>query len=85
MTKIPRVQVQFFEPISVTASEYRSFFLYYLVPCLSDILGSPYLQHAILLARGVHLLTKSVITESDLLEADQCFTEFVALMDTLYG
>lgn len=65
-------------------SEYRNFLLFYLVPCMKDVLPTLHLEHISLLACGVYLCCKSNISTEDVEKSEGCFREFVALTSTLY-
>lgn len=67
------------------ASEYRTFLLFYMIPCLQGILPSVYLEHSALLATGVYHLSKEVISPEDILLSQDCFKDFVSLVPTLYS
>ena len=59
------------------ASEFRSFLLYFGVPCMFGVLPSHLLNHYILLVQATYVLLKDGIDETDLKEAEECLTKFV--------
>lgn len=69
----------------LTASEIKSFLLYYAIPLLYEILSKCYLDHLMLLVGGVHLLLRSSISYQDLNDAGGFLKLFVAQLSTLYG
>ena len=69
----------------LTASEMKSFLLYYAIPLLHDILPKCYLDHLMLLVGGVHRLLSSSISSYDLNDAGGFLKLFVAQSSTLYG
>nr|XP_054928515.1 uncharacterized protein LOC129385659 isoform X2 [Dermacentor andersoni] len=67
------------------AAEWRSWLLFYSLPCVSDILPRPYLTHFALLAKAVFLLLKDVILEDEICAAEKSLLAFVQQMAKLYG
>ncbi|XP_075551963.1 uncharacterized protein LOC142585248 [Dermacentor variabilis] len=67
------------------AAEWRSWLLFYSLPCVSDILPRPYLTHFALLAKAVFLLLKDVILEDEICAAERSLLAFVQQMAKLYG
>ena len=67
------------------ASEFRSFLLYYAMPCLVGILPNEYLVHFSLLQSDIILLLGSSISQFDLMQADQSLKKFCQDMEKLYG
>lgn len=67
------------------ASEWKSFFLYYSIPCLTEILQDTYLKHFSLLVEAMGLLMKSVITQNDLQKSEKLLLKFVRKFEKLYG
>ena len=59
-----------------TASELRSFLLFYGAPALYDILSEDCFQHYLLLVNAIHLLLKDSISESDLAKAKNLLFSF---------
>ena len=68
-----------------TASEYRAWLLFYLLPCMEHVLPRQYLQHVAHLVKGVYLLSKSSINPSDLSEAKKELELFCDNLSDLYG
>jgi hypothetical protein len=67
------------------ASEYRSWLLYYSLPCMKGILKEVYYQHYALLVGGIYLLLKESISVLDLSNAEKLLTHFVEMLDVYYG
>ena len=67
------------------ASEFRSFLLYYAVPCLAGILPLEYMTHFILLQSAIYVLLGSAITQLDMVTAEQRLKKFCENLETLYG
>ena len=69
----------------LTASEFRSWVLYYSLPVLNDILPEPYLSHYALLVGAVHVFLSDNITKDMFLWADAALQKFCELFEELYG
>lgn len=67
------------------ASEWKSFILYYSIPCLTDVLETKYLKHFALLVEAVGLLLKCNITQQDLQKSEKLLLKFVKKFEKLYG
>ena len=67
------------------ASKFRSFLLYFRVPCMFGVLPSHLLSHYILLVHATYVLLKDGIDETDLKEAEECLTKFVQHFPVYYG
>lgn len=67
------------------ASEFKSFLLYFGVPCLFGVLPDYLLNHYILLVQGTFLLLKDSISEQELVEAETCLQSFVEHFAGFYG
>ena len=67
------------------ASEYRSFLLYYAVPCLTGILPRVYFEHFLLLQNAIYNLLRTSISRNNLIVARDKLTYFCTSMDILYG
>lgn len=67
------------------ATEFKSFLLYYAIPCLQGILNRKYLKHFALLVEAVGLLLKCGITENDLERSENLLNRFVQDFEKLYG
>ena len=70
---------------SITASEYRSWLLFYSIPILKDILEESYYQHYILLVEAVGLLLNTSISEMDLQHAENLLQRFCFKFSAFYG
>ncbi|EEC09571.1 PrC protein, putative, partial [Ixodes scapularis] len=67
------------------ASEWRGWLLHYAVPCLTGILPQRYLDHLCLLVNSVYLLLKETVVNRDIATASDQLTEFVVVVQSLYG
>ena len=67
------------------ASEYRSWLLFYAVPCLRGKLEATYLLHFSTLVEAVYILLGEGITENDLQGAESLLCAFVKHSEELYG
>ncbi|XP_071795450.1 uncharacterized protein [Asterias amurensis] len=67
------------------ASEYRSFLLFYAVPCLWGILPDEYFKHLLLLVRAVFLLLSESISVVDLKTANSLLKLYCLNIGKLYG
>ena len=67
------------------ASEWRSWLLFYGVPCLTEVLQTRYLSHLALLSSAICLLIQDSITPHQLQVADGMLFEFVVNFQLLYG
>ncbi|KAL1447832.1 hypothetical protein MTO96_044210 [Rhipicephalus appendiculatus] len=67
------------------ASEWRSWLLFYAVPCCLGILPHRYINHFMLLVEGIFMLLREELTESQLLHAGRLLQDFVSRTLTLYG
>ena len=67
------------------ASEWRSWLLFYGVPCLTEVLHTRYLSHFALLSSAIYLLIQDSITPHQLQVADGMLFEFVVNFQLLYG
>ena len=68
-----------------SASEYRSWALYYSLPVLHGILTEPYYTHYCLLVAALHILLSSSISGTDLQRARAYLDRFYKEFATLYG
>ncbi|KAK3907194.1 Halomucin [Frankliniella fusca] len=57
--------------------EWRNWILYYAYPCLTGLLPQRYLRHLLKLSRAIFLVSRDSVTENDLREAEEKFTEYV--------
>ncbi|KAK3928873.1 RNA polymerase-associated protein CTR9-like protein [Frankliniella fusca] len=67
------------------ASEWRNWLLFYAIPCLRGIIPDRYVRHFGLLSKAVFLLSRDLITEESLQEADRTLNEYVNGFQALYG
>lgn len=67
------------------ASEYQYFLLYYLVPCMENILETKYFDHVIKLVTACYLLNKDSISINDLMESARLINEFHSEFIQFYG
>ena len=52
--------------LSLKASEYQTFLLYYSLPCLVNVLNTPFLEHFLMLSEAVYIFLQDRITPEDL-------------------
>lgn len=67
------------------ASEFRSFLLYYGIPCVEGILPNSYLEHFACLVEATFLLLQEKITAKDLNRCKKLLDVFYKCMAPLYG
>lgn len=67
------------------ASELRSWFLYYSVPCIADLLPPIFLYHYCSFVEGIFLLCQSSISFSDINRSEKLLQYFVFMFSSLYG
>lgn len=67
------------------ASEFRSFLLYYGIPCVEGILPNSYLEHFACLVEATFLLLQEKITAKDLKRCKKLLDVFYKCMAPLYG
>ena len=68
-----------------TASEFRSWLLYYSLPVLHEILPNPYFAHYALLVAAMHIYLGDSITQSDFRWAELVIHRFCESFAELYG
>ena len=66
------------------ASEFRSFLLYYSVPCLYGILPPEYFEHLLLLVNAMHILLSDSISKKGLKTARVMLKNFCFQIESLY-
>lgn len=71
--------------LSNTASEYRSWTLFYSVPVLKGVLDDKYLQHFAKFCEALWLLLQSTPTLEDVDEAEILLQSFCASFADYYG
>lgn len=69
----------------VAAAEYRSWLLFYALPCLKGILSDEHFNQYALLVGGIYLLCQESISNADLRKAEMLLTHFVETFDVFYG
>lgn len=67
------------------ASEWRNYLLYFMLPCLDDILPEPFFSHMAKYAEAIFILNSASITTEDLAKAKTYLDEFVSETETHYG
>lgn len=67
------------------AAEWRSWLLFYCLPCVSDVLPRSYASHFALLVKAVFLLLKDVVMEAEVCTAESLLVTFVQQTGKLYG
>ena len=67
------------------ASEYRSWLLFYGIPCLQGILPAKYLRNFAHLAEGMHLLLAAKISEEIVRRAEVVLNDFYYEAQDIYG
>lgn len=67
------------------ASEWRSWLLFYCIPCLSGILQPNIFRSLLLFVRSIHTLLSMNITENDLIRCEIDLITFVGDCQTIYG
>lgn len=85
MTRKPRPLSGKSEKIYWKAKEYRSFLLYYCLPCLEDLLPVKHFNLLKLLVNAMHILLSDNITARAYSEAKSALSQFVAGFQKLYG
>ncbi|XP_011685304.1 PREDICTED: uncharacterized protein LOC105448453 [Wasmannia auropunctata] len=67
------------------ASEWRSWILFYCIPCLTGILDDQAVQHIALLSKTIFILLQTSISEAELSECEYNMLKFVGLFQVMYG
>jgi len=67
------------------ANEWRSFLLFYSIPCLKGLLKDKYLVHFTMLAKGTSLLLQKSVSQRDVDEAHSLFLKFTFLYEKYFG
>lgn len=67
------------------ASELRSWFFYYSIPCIADLLPPVYLYHYCTFVVGIFLLCTSSISTSDIEKSEELLRYFVFKFSSLYA
>lgn len=80
-----RVMREFSSKSKWKASEWRSWLLFFGIPCLRGILPDNCLQHFALLVNTVFTLLQKEITSDELRLCGMCIVQFVGEFEILYG
>lgn len=67
------------------ANEFRSWLLYYAIPCLKGTLKDVYLHHFVLLSESIFILLQTSISPAEFNKASKNIKEFVKRFQYLYG
>lgn len=67
------------------ASEFRSWLLFYCIPCLQDLLKVQYLSHLSLLSKATYLLLQKTISHSDVEEAQRILVTYSFYYQKYFG
>lgn len=65
--------------------EWRSFLLYYCLPCLDGFLPKKYFNNLKLLVAGIHILLRDSILQDELSDAESLLSGFILGYNKLYG
>ena len=83
--EIHRKPRPFSEKAKWKATEWRTWILFYALPCLKDILPNEYFQLLSLFVRSISTLMKTSISEIDLRHCEEDLIAFVVRGQQLYG
>ncbi|CAL1295766.1 unnamed protein product [Larinioides sclopetarius] len=67
------------------ANEWRSWLLFYAIPCLDNILPSKYVKHMALLSSAIYNLLQNYISKCDVDTSNLFLHQFVIKFEELYG
>ena len=67
------------------AAELRSWFFYYSIPCVMDLMKPRHFYHYCCLVEGIFLLNQVSISEEDIANSERLLKYFVFMMPGLYG
>ncbi|XP_046408591.1 uncharacterized protein LOC124173129 [Ischnura elegans] len=67
------------------ASEWRSWLLFYCIPCLQGLLKNKYLLHLSLLSKAVYILLQNSITFEQVKVAEEALLRYVFLFNKYFG
>ena len=67
------------------AAEYRSWLLFYSLPCMKGVLSEELFSHYALLVGGIYLLSQKSISAADLKKAEILLAHFVEMLHVYYG
>ena len=77
------LNIEFF--LITTASEFRSWLLYYSLPVLHEVLPDPYFTHYALLVAAMHVFLGDTISQNDFRWAELVLYRFCESFAELYG
>lgn len=85
LTSITR-SVRSLSQISIwKTSEWRSWLIFYCVPCLKGFLKKRYLKHLALLSKGTYMLLQKSITKEEIAQAHELFLNYIFLFNKYFG
>jgi hypothetical protein len=85
LTSITR-SVRSLSQISIwKASEWRSWLIFYCVPCLKGFLKNKYLKHLAMLSKATSILLQKSITRQDVVQAHKLFLNYIFLFNQYFG
>lgn len=67
------------------AHEWRSWLLFYCIPCLKGLLKEEYLLHLCMLSKAINILLQQSITEGDVSEADTLLKCYIFYFQKYFG
>lgn len=67
------------------ASEWRSWLIFYCVPCLKDFLKKKYLKHLAILSKATNILLQKSITKENVVKAHKLLLSYVFLFNKYFG
>lgn len=85
LTSITR-SVRSLSQISIwKASEWRSWLIFYCVPCLKGLLKKKYLKHLAMLSKATNILLQKSVTKKEVAQAHKLFLTYVFLFNKYFG
>ncbi|XP_067206760.1 uncharacterized protein [Linepithema humile] len=67
------------------ASEWRSWLIFYCIPCLKGFLKKKYLKHLAMLSKSTNILLQKSVTKQNVLKAHELFLTYVFLFNKYFG
>jgi len=67
------------------ATEWRSWLLFYAIPCLEGFLGKKYLAHLALLSKAIYLLSQKSVSPEDIQVARKLLTKYIKKFQKYFG
>ena len=67
------------------ASEWRSWIIWYALPCLQDLIPKKYITHLALLVSAINILLQESVTISELDKVQNLLTKFAVYMQKYFG